>query len=81
LHEAKATDTAYNIAIEDNTMPQTTSHVATTPTTADATHFTTLQAQVRIADATHSTIMQVREAPKTFCDASVDSHNPIQQTK
>jgi hypothetical protein len=66
LHEAKATDTAYNIAIEDNTMPQSISHVATTPTTTNATHFTTLQDQERIADATHSTTMQAQEAPKIF---------------
>ena len=66
LHEAKATATAYNIAIEDNTMPQSISHAATTPTTADATHFTTLQTQERIANVTHSTTMQAREAPQIF---------------
>ena len=76
LHEPKATDTAYNITIEDNTMPQSIKHAATTPTTADATRFTTLLAQERIADATHTTTMQTQEAPKIFCDASVDSQNP-----
>jgi hypothetical protein len=76
LHEAKATDMAYNIAIGDNTMPQSITHAATNPTTADSTCFTTLQAHERIADATHTTIMQAQEAPKIFCDASVDSQNP-----
>jgi hypothetical protein len=65
----KASDTTYNIAIEDNPMLQSISHVATTPTTANATRFTTLQDQERIAYATHSTTMQALEAPKIFCDA------------
>jgi hypothetical protein len=66
LHEAKATDTAYNIAIGDNTMPQSITHAATNPTTAYSTCFTTLQALERIEDGTHTTTMQAQEAPKIF---------------
>ena len=66
LHEAKATDTAYNIAIGDNTMPQSITHAATNLTTADSTCFTTLQALERIEDGTHTTTMQAQEAPKIF---------------
>lgn len=63
LHEAKAIDRAYNMALEEDTMSD---HIHTIIPNANCVN----------TSATFATNMQVQEGPRIFCDASVALHSP-----